>query len=41
MASHTCKTKKNAQMMASRLRKKGLNTSVYKKKSGWGVSSTR
>ena len=41
MVSHNCKTKKNAEQMASRLRKKGMNTSIYKKKDGWGVSSTK
>ena len=41
MAGHTCKNKKNAEAMASRLRKKGLNASVYKKKKGYGVSATR
>jgi len=42
MASHTCQTKTNAKKMAKRLRKKGLNVSIYKIKGGkWGVSATR
>ena len=35
MASHSCKNKTTAKKMASRLRKMGLNTSIYKKKKGY------
>jgi len=41
MTSRATKTKKGAKMMASRMRKKGLNVSYYKKKKGYGVSVTR
>ena len=41
MVGHRALTKTTAKKQASRLRKKGLNTSIYKKKKGWGVSSTR
>ena len=42
MASHTCKNKTTAKKMAKRLRKKGLNVSIYNKKGkGYGVSATR
>ena len=41
MASHRAKSKTTAKKMAKKLRKKGLKTSVYKKKKGYGVSSTR
>ena len=41
MASHSCKNKMTAKRMAKRLRKHGLNTSIFKKKKGWGVSATR
>jgi len=41
MASYNFQKKKNAECKAKNLRKKGLNASVYKKKKGYGVSSTR
>lgn len=41
MVSHSARTKANAEERARKLRKMGLNASVYKKKKGWGVSSTR
>jgi len=41
MAVHRAKTKTTAKKQASRLRRKGLNVSIYKKKKGYGVSSTR
>jgi len=41
MAAHRCKNKKNADDYASRMRKRGFNASVFKKKKGYGVSVTR
>ena len=41
MVAHRAKNKKNAEAMARKFRKKGFNTSVFKKKTGWGVSVTR
>jgi len=41
MVGHRANTKTTAKKRASGLRKKGLKTSVYKKKKGWGVSSTK
>ena len=41
MVGHRANTKTTAKNKASALRKKGLNASVYKKKKGWGVSSTK
>lgn len=41
MTAHRAKSKANANMMASKMRKKGLEASVYKKKKGYGVSVTR
>jgi len=41
MAPHRASTKTNAKKMAMRMRKKGLEASVFKKKKGWGVSVTR
>ena len=41
MVTHRARTKTTAKKQASRLRKKGLNVSIYKKKNGYGVSSTR
>jgi len=41
MAVHRAKTKTTAKKMASRLRRKGLNVGIYKKKKGYGVSATR
>jgi len=38
---HRCKTKTSAKRYASRMRGKGFNASVYKKKKGYGVSVTR
>lgn len=40
MVSHNFKKKTNAKNKAKSLRKKGKNASVFKKKDGWGVSST-
>jgi len=41
MAEHSFKKKLTAKLYAKRARKKGLKASLYKKKKGWGVSSTR
>lgn len=41
MVGHRAATKTTAKKKASSLRKKGLSASVYKKKKGWGVSSTK
>ena len=41
MASRRAKNKRTAKQKAKRLRKKGLNVSIYKKKKGWGLSTTR
>ena len=41
MVGHRASTKTTAKKQAKRLRKKGLNVSIYKKKKGYGVSSTR
>lgn len=41
MVAHRAKNKKNALALARRLRKHGCETSVYKKKTGYGVSATR
>lgn len=41
MASHRCGNKKNALAYARKMERKGFNTSVYKKKKGYGVSVTR
>ena len=41
MVSRTTRTKKGAKMMASKMRKKGLNVSYYKKKHGYGVCVTK
>lgn len=41
MVSRSSATKKNAKTMAKRLRKKGLNVSIFKKRKGFGISSTR
>ena len=41
MASRTAKKKTTAEATASRMRRKGYNASVYKKKKGYGVSVTR
>ena len=34
-------TKKNAQMMAARFRRKGFKSTVFKKQGGYGISVTR
>lgn len=41
MAGHHAKNKKNALAMARKFRKHGWQTSVYKKKVGYGVSTYR
>lgn len=41
MVRHRAATKTTAKKRAMMLRKKGLNVSIYKKKKGWGISSTR
>ena len=41
MVGHRAKKKSTANMKAARMRKKGFNASVYKKKKGWGISVTR
>ncbi len=41
MVSRTTKKKSTAKAMAKRLRKKGLKVSIFKKRKGFGVSSTR
>lgn len=41
MVGHRAKSKSSASKMAMKMRKKGLNCSVYKKKKGYGVSVTR
>jgi len=41
MVGHSARTKTTAKRRAAALRKKGLEASVYKKKKGYGVSSTR
>ena len=41
MVAHRAKNKTNALKTARRLRKHGCNTSVYKKKKGYGISSTK
>ena len=41
MAQHSHKTKKNAQVFAADMRRKGFNASIHKKKKGWGSSITR
>ena len=41
MAVHNALKKSNANKKAKKLRKKGLKASVFKKKKGYGVSSTR
>lgn len=41
MAGHNAGTKSTAKKKATKLRGKGLNVSIYKKKKGWGVSATR
>ena len=41
MVGHRCKNKKNAKAYAKKMSNKGFNTSIYKKKKGYGVSVTR
>lgn len=41
MVTHNARKKSTAKKTAKRLRKKGLKVSVFKKKKGWAVSSTR
>lgn len=41
MVGYTRMKKSNAKMLASRMRNRGLEASVYKKKKGYGVSVTR
>jgi hypothetical protein len=41
MAGHRAKTKSSANRLASRMRRRGFNASVFKKKRGYGVSVSR
>lgn len=41
MVVHKFQKKMNAKDYASKMRGKGMNASVFKKKKGYGVSSTR
>jgi len=41
MVGHRANSKTTAKKQAKKLRKKGLKASIYKKKKGYGVSSTR
>lgn len=41
MVVHNSQTKTNAKIMASRFRKKGFKSSVFKKGKGYGISVTR
>lgn len=41
MVGHRANNKTTAKKRAKKLRKKGLDASIYKKKKGWGVSSRR
>jgi lauroyl/myristoyl acyltransferase len=41
MVGHRAKTKTTAKKLASKMRKKGLEASVFKKKKGYGVSVTK
>jgi len=42
MVVHVCKNKRNAKRYASRMRRRGFKTTVFKRKSGgYGVSVTR
>jgi len=38
---HKSQTKKNAEKMAARFRKKGYRSSVFKKDKGYGISVKR
>lgn len=41
MVGHRAKTKTSAKKQATKARKRGLGASVYKKKTGYGVSVTK
>ena len=41
MAVRNTRTKTAAKMVASRMRRRGLEATVFKKKRGYGVSVTR
>lgn len=41
MVGHTCRTKTTAKKFATRMRNKGFNATVSKKKKGYGVSVTK
>jgi hypothetical protein len=41
MAARSATTKANAETTAAKMRKKGFNASVFKKKKGYGISVTR
>lgn len=41
MVGHKAKNKTTAKDKAKRMRSKGLEASIYKKKKGYGVSVTR
>ena len=41
MVGHNALNKTTAKKRAKKLRKKGLNVNIYKKKKGYGVSSTK
>jgi len=41
MVTHNARTKTTAKVRASKLRKRGLNVTIFKKKKGYGVSSTK
>lgn len=41
MVGYNAKKKSTAKMKAAKMRKKGLEASVYKKKKGYGVSVTK
>lgn len=41
VVGHRANNKTTAKKRAKKLRKKGLDASIYKKKKGWGVSSRR
>jgi len=41
MVSHRAKNKTNAKKLATKMRRKGFASSVFKKKKGYGISVTR
>lgn len=41
MAHYNANSKTTAKKKAKKLRKRGLDVNIYKKKKGWGVSSRR